>query len=747
MTPNATHAIDHHEQVLRRLSLLIAVSDVAYALMLSGRVAGDAAYTAAWWTLLALAGVFAGPAAALACSARHGSVRAIKLAASTVAAMFVLVAALWPLAWSGHPLAGSVWLSFVPGLAAMAAALAWPPWPTIAYLMVVTAAVQQVNQQRSPAVNFAFWLELIYSFGFSLVFVAMILEGLRTATALDRTRDLTDRFAADTAATEAQAAQRRTHDTLVHNEVLSTLLVAAKLPQSQGLRDKADIALARIACTPLVGDDQLLAGEQAVRRIRAAIEEGQVPIEVTVRCRDGQVPAEAVGALADGAGEAARNARTHNPPGTRIRARIEVDAEHVAVELRDDGHGFDTARVAPDRLGLRGSLDRVRDIPGGTATLESKVGRGTTVTLQWRRPRPATPDIRQFLGIRSTAAVGVAAVYLAAIGALAVMSLQNRPGWATITALLLYTTMTAVFLLAPGDPIPGWATAAAGLGPIGSGIALVDLSALRFPEQLWPASATAAIYALLLLRGRRAAAWLGQSAVIVLCTAWVSTDAYGWLALMVTRAADFAPLAGCMAFAWLVRPRLASIVELRELNLLLIKRTAAARAALVERAAALTEFDARTAPILSRIADPTEFTPTERRSFTLLEASLRDRLRGGILADPTLIPLLDAARRRGVRIRLYDDQQDIHHTPATRAGILDALAGELTTTMDGQLTVRVLPVGGSTAATILAHGANATRRISIPARDIGDDLTCPASPGRSPDTGARAPRTEAARTS
>ncbi|KAF0845298.1 ATP-binding protein [Nocardia caishijiensis] len=745
MTPITAREGDNREQVMRRLALLIALSDALYAVMLSGRVAGDAAYSAVWWTPAAVLAVFVVPAAGLAWCARSGSVRSIELVASTVAVAFLVIVALWPVAWNGLALPGSMWLSFVPGLAAMTAALAWSPLSTVAYLLIATTAVQQINQHRATAINFAFGLELTYSLGFSLVFVAMILEGLRTAAALDHAREVTDRFGDDTAALEARAAQRRTHNTLIHNEVLSTLLAATSLPHSPHLQRRAAQAITRISTTPLVGDDRLYGNQHAVEILRAAVEDGG-KVEMSLRCRDGQARAEAVIALADGAREAVRNARAHNPPGTRIRARIEADTRRVIVTIRDDGRGFDTTSTHSARYGLRGSLDRIRDIPGCAAGLDSAPGKGTTVTLRWRRPRPATPDIRQFLGIRTAAAAGVAVTYLAAISALALMSLHSRPGWASVTALVLFASMILVFLAAPADPIPRWATSAVILGPIGAVLALTELPKLPTAEQLWPASATAAIYALLLLRGRPAAAWTGQAIVVVGCTGWVGADLVGWGALMITRIADFAPLVGCMVFAWLVRPRLAAIVELRELNRQLVIRTTSARAALAERAAQLALFDARTAPLLSRIADPAEFSDAERGSFALLEACLRDELRGGILADPALRPILDDARRRGVDVLLYDDQQSTDHAPTTRAHILATLAAELTTAASGELTVRVQPTGRPIAATILVRGQGGTRRISIPANGTAT-FTGSAAVGGSRDPGARPWPTAAAKTS
>jgi signal transduction histidine kinase len=61
-----------------------------------------------------------------------------------------------------------------------------------------------------------------------------------------------------------------------------------------------------------------------------------------------------------------------------------VFASHadVSVMVVDTGRGFDTADVAPDRFGLRGSVDRRIDEIGGTVKVFSTVGRGTSIVIR-----------------------------------------------------------------------------------------------------------------------------------------------------------------------------------------------------------------------------------------------------------------------------------------------------------------------------------------------------------------------------
>ena len=68
-------------------------------------------------------------------------------------------------------------------------------------------------------------------------------------------------------------------------------------------------------------------------------------------------------------------------PGT-ITIHSHSDAENHIVYVGDDGVGFDTETLEKnDRVGLRAVRNRLEYFLGGTVTVESEIGQGTTVTL------------------------------------------------------------------------------------------------------------------------------------------------------------------------------------------------------------------------------------------------------------------------------------------------------------------------------------------------------------------------------
>jgi len=103
------------------------------------------------------------------------------------------------------------------------------------------------------------------------------------------------------------------------------------------------------------------------------------------------VPGPVVAAIAQATREALANVAGHAGTG---RAWVSVTPGEapgsggIRVIVRDTGCGFDPDRVDPARLGVRRSItERVEDW-GGSASVESAPGEGTTVCLRWPAAEP-----------------------------------------------------------------------------------------------------------------------------------------------------------------------------------------------------------------------------------------------------------------------------------------------------------------------------------------------------------------------
>lgn len=76
------------------------------------------------------------------------------------------------------------------------------------------------------------------------------------------------------------------------------------------------------------------------------------------------------------------NNATRHSGSDRVRIALRQQKDRVLLEIKDWGQGFDTSTVRADRFGLKGLRERAR-ILGGKACIESALGQGTLITVQF----------------------------------------------------------------------------------------------------------------------------------------------------------------------------------------------------------------------------------------------------------------------------------------------------------------------------------------------------------------------------
>ncbi|HZG68170.1 MAG TPA: GAF domain-containing sensor histidine kinase, partial [Herpetosiphonaceae bacterium] len=67
-----------------------------------------------------------------------------------------------------------------------------------------------------------------------------------------------------------------------------------------------------------------------------------------------------------------------------VQVTLQLTPDAATVEVRDDGRGFDPAAVPPDHFGLAIMRERMAAV-GGTATVVSQPGQGSTLTARWHQ--------------------------------------------------------------------------------------------------------------------------------------------------------------------------------------------------------------------------------------------------------------------------------------------------------------------------------------------------------------------------
>jgi signal transduction histidine kinase len=229
------------------------------------------------------------------------------------------------------------------------------------------------------------------------------------AAAADAALDEADRTAREQYVILSRHIERREHERLLHDTVLNTLTALARAgPAAPGDRgDEAgavdrcrqDVVLIEAALRDPDPDGSIAGPADLVRGVRGVAAELRargLDVHVTVTGGVPAIPAPVVTALANATREALSNVAAH--AGTADAwvevSRIGPDGSAGAgedgaqVTVRDQGAGFDLARVDRGRLGLRRSItERVADC-GGRARVWSAPGQGTVVRLSWPESSP-----------------------------------------------------------------------------------------------------------------------------------------------------------------------------------------------------------------------------------------------------------------------------------------------------------------------------------------------------------------------
>jgi signal transduction histidine kinase len=280
---------------------------------------------------------------------------------------------------------------------------------------VMSPAAAAADNSPAAAAAFLFAVAAVAWCGLRMVYSRAAAADLSLASA---DRDSRAQYVALSRNTE-----RREHERLLHDTVLNTLTALGRRVGSRAAevvaRARHDVTLMERVLTPMLNqagdlespagepDGGLLVGLEAVAthmRARGLI----VHVGVTRRAPTGDggaaeggaplgdehVPAQVAWAITHAAGEALANVAAHAGTGeawvavdlTAPEAAGSAQPGRLQVSVRDNGAGFDPARIDPARLGLRRSIvERAADW-GAQASVRSAPGEGTVVSLGWTAP-------------------------------------------------------------------------------------------------------------------------------------------------------------------------------------------------------------------------------------------------------------------------------------------------------------------------------------------------------------------------
>ncbi|MGD9607475.1 MAG: ATP-binding protein [Leucobacter sp.] len=587
---------------------------------------------------------------------------------------------------------------------------------------------------------------------------------LRLSRSADAAGARRERAAAAAAAAAGAGAARARAAALVHDEVLSTLNLAASPHLADSLDPQAGLRLAEQAERA----KRLLAeasGEETPSIVAALRDEvaaldpeagfavvgGGAEINGVGRgnargaASHGlvEVPVAAQPILLGAVRQALRNSVLHAGPRAMRRVAVEHGPTRLRITVIDDGVGFDPAQVPGRRLGLRTSAGAVRSA-GGEVVVRSEVGGGTRVSVDWpgggagaaasepsvvSRPSEPTPSAPAAAGgnprslseypalpvsgesarlgdaplVRTGVAIAAIA-FTASQAALAAAAARTASsGW--IPPLVLALLFASALLLQHRyeTRLDGRRTALV-LALVGGATTVGLLGAPFEVGDLWFAGAAAFLLTALAFRGRPGAAAAGGLLLSALLV--ISGVANGAPPLMIA-AVSIRPL-GVTCFAVALALSVTALLRRIARELAATEAESAResweRSAREELAEQADEVRVLVDDALGEIALGRALSAPERARAKALEGHLRDRIRAGRLAVEPLMTAAMRARARGVDVLLLDDLDG----DLPDGFDMDRAAIRLAAACDdavGRVTVRVLPAGRSTVVSLVVDGA------------------------------------------
>lgn len=308
------------------------------------------------------------------------------------AILAVLASVLWaPLLDPVVDGADKPWIWWAIGNAGIAAALAFRP--VVAGLFMTALPVLWFFVRTSPQGGAANWgdalQDSIYTLLFSLSIVGLISLFKDSARTVDLENHRAVLAAAERAATDAVESERARIDALVHDKVLTSLLVAASSDSKETQAAAAELSQHAITSLEnLDADDFSSARVITVNSLFRALKDAAARLDDQIEIHidnssDQAIDSQVADALTEATLQAIHNSLLHAGGDVKPGLKMRTVKDKVKIVIYDTGRGFRVSRIPKNRLGLRLSIiDRVEKV-GGRVFIDSRPGHGTNIILEW----------------------------------------------------------------------------------------------------------------------------------------------------------------------------------------------------------------------------------------------------------------------------------------------------------------------------------------------------------------------------
>ena len=230
--------------------------------------------------------------------------------------------------------------------------------------------------------------EALHLFVFSAVLIALVLALRWEAGKTDAANQAAIASAVESARVDAAEIERSRLDALVHDSVLTTLLVAANAESDQQRSLAAKSATDAIARLKAARSEDAPSTQLTLASFFHALELRihQVSPEFRVslaRMNDLPISSHIAVALTEATLQAVDNSLKHAGKATERIVRLKGEQSGLKIVISDNGKGFRPSQVAKDRIGISSSIVSRTENAGGRVFINSSPGSGTNVIIEW----------------------------------------------------------------------------------------------------------------------------------------------------------------------------------------------------------------------------------------------------------------------------------------------------------------------------------------------------------------------------
>lgn len=311
----------------------------------------------------------------------------------TVAIVALGLIITWPLHFDSTqatPDGFQPWIWWPLGISAVAAGTTFRFGIGIIYLMVVSISwpILKVSGYGGSGQLLLSLQEALHLFSFSVVLVTLVMALRWEAGKTDSANQEAINSAVESARVDATEIERSRLDALVHDSVLTTLLVAANA-ESDYQRDlaakSAADAISRLRSTrseELASTQLTLASFFHALELR--IHQASPDFKVSLsRMSDLPISSQIAVALTEATLQAVDNSVKHAGQASERVVRLRGERSGLKIVISDNGRGFRASQVNKDRIGISSSIiTRVTSVDG-RVFINSSPGSGTNVVIEW----------------------------------------------------------------------------------------------------------------------------------------------------------------------------------------------------------------------------------------------------------------------------------------------------------------------------------------------------------------------------